>query len=329
MADRSIPNLRDTAVLHSILGAIGQTPLVNLSRLTGDVPGRILAKLEYLSPGHSKKDRIALAILEAAASRGELVAGQTVVEMTSGNTGTGVAIVCAVKGYPFVAVMSAGNSSERVRMMRAFGAEVVLVDQAAGGATGLVRGEDLNLVEAAARRLAKERHGFLVDQFVRNENAIAHQEGTAIEILEQTGGELHAFCDFVGTGGSFAGCAAALKQHNPAIGCYVIEPAGAELLAGKPAPYADHPIQGGGYSRELPLIDRALIDGFLAVGGDEAKDWARRLAREEGIFGGFSAGANVAAARQLLEGELTGKTIVTMICDSGLKYLSTDLWADP
>ena len=313
-------------VLPSVLGAIGATPLVDLRRLTADLEGHIYAKLEYMSPGHSKKDRIALAIIEAAENRGELAPGQTVVEMTSGNTGTGVAIVCAVKGYRFVAVMSEGNSSERVRMMQALGAEVVLVDQAAGGHCGLVRGDDLSLVEDAARKIAQSRDAFLVDQFVRCENALAHERGTAQEILQQTGGSFDAFCDFAGTGGSFAGCTKAFKEVAESIRCYLVEPAGAEVLAGGVPPYAEHPIQGGGYSRELPLIDKTLVDGFLSVTGADARHWAHRLASEEGIFGGFSSGANVAAAVHLLAGEVAGGSIVTMICDSGLKYLSTDLW---
>ena len=323
--------MKDTTAQHvlpSVLGAIGHTPLVELSRLVGPPRGRILAKLEYLSPGHSKKDRIALAIIEAAEQRGELSAGQTVVEMTSGNTGIGVAIVCAVKKYPFVAVMSEGNSTERVRMMRALGAEVVLVAQAGGGEVGRVRGEDLNRVEAAARRIADERGAFLVDQFVRTENTAAHAEGTAMEIIVQADGQIDGFCDFSGTGGSFAGCALTFKKLDPGIRCYLVEPEGAAVLSGEKVRCGDHPIQGGGYARELPLVSKANVDGFLKVGGEEAKYWARRLAQVEGIFGGYSAGANIAAAMTLLEGEMAGKTIVVMICDSGLKYLSTDLWAE-
>jgi cysteine synthase A len=181
-------------------------------------------------------------------------------------------------------------------------------------------------VEDAARKVAASRDAFLVDQFIRRENALAHEQGTAQEILQQTGGAFDAFCDFAGTGGSFTGCAKAFKKAADPIRCYLIEPAGAEVLAGKVAPYAEHPIQGGGYSRELPLIDKKFVDGFLSVTGADARHWARRLASEEGIFGGFSSGANVAAAAQLLAGEMAGGSIVTMICDSGLKYLSTDLW---
>src|SRR5512146_1378237 len=156
---------RQDSLLDSVLGAIGNTPLVELARITRGLEGRILAKLEYLNPGFSKKDRIALQMIEAAEANGELKPGQTVVELTSGNTGTGLSIVCAVKGYPFVAVMSKGNSTERARMMRALGAEVVLVDQLPGSTTGQVSGGDLALVEQAAQAIVQDRGAFRADQF--------------------------------------------------------------------------------------------------------------------------------------------------------------------
>lgn len=313
--------------LPSVLGAIGHTPLVELARLTRGVPGRILAKLEYLNPGFSKKDRIALQMIEEAEADGRLRPGQTVVELTSGNTGTGLAIVCAVKGYPFVAVMSEGNSRERARMMAALGAEVVLVPQLPGSQRGQVSGGDLALVEEAAQRLTVERNAFRADQFHLAGNARAHQLHTGPEIIAQADGQIDAFCDFTGTGGSFAGCAAAFKAHNPAIQCYLVEPVGAAVLAGQPLTHPGHRIQGGGYAMApLPLIDPAHIDGYLQVTDDEAITLTRRLAKEEGIFAGFSSGANVAAALRLLETTLPGRTIAVLLCDSGLKYLSTDLW---
>ena len=313
-------------VCNSVLDVIGRTPLIDLCRIMEGRDGKILAKLEYLSPGHSKKDRIALAIIEAAEKKGELQPGQTVVEMTSGNTGTGLAIVCGIKKYPFIAVMSEGNSPERVKMMRALGADVEIVPQRSGGMSGCVRGEDLKIVETVARNVAKQRCGFLVDQFARQENADAHAEGTAREIMEQTSGQFDGFCDFLGTGGTFAGCARVFKAQSPTIRTYAIEPFGAAAVAGETIRCTEHPIQGGGYARELPLVDKQIVDSYETVTGAEAVTWARRLACEEGIFGGFSAGANVAVAARLLEGELKGGTIVTMICDSGLKYVSTELW---
>jgi cysteine synthase A len=314
-------------VLTSAIEAIGETPLVELARLGRGLDGRILAKLEFLNPGFSKKDRIARQIIEDAESDGRLRPGQTVVELTSGNTGTGLSIVCGIKGYPFVAVMSRGNSAERARMMRALGAEVVLVDQAPGSVSGQVSGDDLALVETETQRIVKARGAFRADQFRLSGNRRAHYLHTGPEILRQTAGRFDAFCDFVGTGGSFAGCAAAFKEHHPAIGCFVVEPEGAAALKGEPVTNPAHRIQGGGYSMAaLSLVDPAQVDGYVTVPDVDAVTWARRLAKEEGIFAGFSSGANVAAAVALLRGRYGGKTVVVMMCDSGLKYLSTDLW---
>jgi cysteine synthase A len=313
--------------LSSVIEAIGGTPLVELSRLTKGLDGRILAKLDYLNPGLSKKDRIARQIIEDAEAEGALKPGQTVVELTSGNTGTGLAIVCGLKGHPFVAVMSKGNSPERARMMSALGAEVILVDQWPGSMQGEVSGGDLELVEKEAQRIALERIAFRADQFRLAGNFRAHYLHTGPEFIQQSGGVIDGFCDFAGTGGSFAGCAAAFKEHNPSIRCFVVEPAGAAVLAGEPATCPSHRIQGGGYARpSLPLLRPEHIDGYLKVTDTEATSGARRLAREEGIFAGFSSGANVAAALQLLRTSMKSKTIAVILCDSGLKYLSTDLW---
>jgi len=320
-------NPRTDTLLGSVLGAIGNTPLVELSRITRGLEGRILAKLEYLNPGLSKKDRIALQMIKEAEADGKLKPGQTVVELTSGNTGTGLSIVCAVKGYPFVAVMSKGNSTERTRMMKAFGAEVILIDQLPGSMSGQVSGGDLALVEEAAQRITKERNAFRADQFRLPSSSRGHYLHTAPEILRQSNGEIDIFCEYVGTGSTFGGCAAAFKDHDPKILCYVVEPAGAPILAGKAVTNPNHRIQGGGYSMtELSLLNKSHIDGYLQVTDEEATDIARRLAREEGIFAGFSSGANVAAAMQLLKNEHRGKTIAVLLPDSGLKYLSTDLW---
>ena len=321
-------NPREAAWLDSVLGAIGNTPLVELSRITRGVNGRILAKLEYLNPGFSKKDRIALQMIEEAEAAGTLKPGQTVVELTSGNTGTGLSIVCGVKGYPFVAVMSKGNSIERARMMKALGAEVVLVDQLPDSTPGQVSGGDLELVERETQRLVRERKAFRADQFSLASSARAHYLHTGPEIIRQSAGSVDAFCDFAGTGGSFAGCAAALKEHDPSIRCFVVEPAGAAILAGQPVTNPNHRIQGGGYSMAtLPLLRREHVDGYLQVTDEAAVAMARRLAKEEGVFAGFSSGANVAAAVQLLQTSCSGQTIAVLLCDSGLKYLSTDLWS--
>jgi cysteine synthase A len=318
---------RDDAILPSVIEAIGETPVVELARLTRGLQGRVLAKLDYLNPGFSKKDRIARQIIEDAEADGSLGPGQTVVELTSGNTGTGLAIVCGVRGYRFVAVMSRGNSTERARMMEALGAEVVLVDQAAGSIPGQVSGDDLALVARETERITRERGAFRADQFRLSASVRAHYLHTGPELIRQSGGAIDAFCDFVGSGGTFAGCASALREFNPEIKCFIVEPAGAAVLSGRAVTNPHHRVQGGGYAmEELPLLEGVRVDGYLQVSDEEAIDCARRLAREEGIFAGFSTGANAAAALQLLETDLRGRTVAILCCDSGLKYLSTDLW---
>ena len=318
--------MRDTTTYASVIEAIGQTPLVELKRMTEGVAGTILAKLEYLNPGFSKKDRIAKQIIQDAEDNGDLEPGQSVVELTSGNTGTGLAIVCGIKGYPFVAVMSRGNSAERARMMTALGAEVVLVDQLPGSEPGQVSGGDLAQVEKRAREIANERQAFRADQFLLAGNFRAHYLHTGPEILSQAPISIDAYCDFVGSGGTVSGCAAALKESDPAIKCYVVEPQGAAALAGKTVENPKHRIQGGGYARpELPLLNHELIDGYILVTDDECRDAARKLAAREGIFAGYSSGANIAGALRILRDE-QALTVTTIINDSGLKYLSTDLW---
>ena len=314
-------------ILPSVIQAIGGTPLVALDRLTAalGLEGRILAKLDNLLPGHSKKDRAARAIIEAARASGALAPGQTVVELTSGNMGTGLAIVCAVLGHPFVAVMSAGNSPERAGMMRALGARVVLVPQAPGGVAGQVSGADLARVAAEAERLTSELKAFRADQFANPGNPLAHELGTAAELWDQSGGTITAFCDFVGSGGTLGGVARALTPRG--VRCWALEPAGAPVLAGGAATAPDHPIQGGGYAMaDLAHLAGVGLAGHLRVTGAEARAMARALARTEGIFGGYSAGANLAGAVALLRGPERGGTVAMIVCDSGLKYLSTDLW---
>lgn len=314
-------------ILPSTVEAIGSTPLVRLDRITSGFEGTILAKLEYLNPGFSKKDRIARQIIEDAEEQGLLKKGQTVVELTSGNTGTGLAIVCGIKGYKFVAVMSRGNSMERARMMSALGAEVILVDQCPSSVPGQVSGGDLEQVRRKTIEIVNERNAFWADQFSLESNFRAHYLHTAPEILAQSGGRIDAFCDFVGSGGTFAGCSKAFKEYNQSIKCFVIEPVTASVLYGSEITNANHRIQGGGYSMpELKFLDKGLIDGYMQVSDDESIAICRLLASKEGIFAGFSSGANVACALKLLQGDLKGKTIVVTLNDSGLKYLSTDLW---
>ena len=314
---------------NSLLDVIGGTPSVWLDRMVQarGLEGRILAKLDYLNPGFSKKDRAAKGIIEAAEGSGDLRSGQTVVELTSGNMGTGLAIVCGLKGYPFVAVMSRGNSVERARMMAALGAEVVLVDQLPGSVPGQVSGGDLEEVDKVAQRIVLERGAFRADQFNHPGNPTAHFETTAPELWADSEQTLTAFVDFAGSSGTYAGTIRGLKGLNPDVRGYVVEPEGAAALAGDAVCQPEHPIQGGGYAMaDLSFMEGVSVDGYLTVSGEDARETTRALAKEEGIFAGFSAGANVAAALALLEGAERGGTIGVIICDSGLKYLSTDLF---
>lgn len=313
----------------SIIDAIGHTPLVELRRIVQaeGVVGRILAKCEHLNPGFSKKDRIALEMLREARRTGDLSPGQTVVELTSGNTGTGLAIACRALGHPFVAVISKGNTIERARMMQALGAQVIRVDQAPYSPPNQVSGEDLARVEQRTKQIVQERQAFRADQFQLAGNVLAHERYTGPEIWEQAQGRVDVFVDFAGTGGSFTGVMRYLRQQNPNVRGYLIEPATAPALAGRAITRQSHKIQGGGYSMtELPLLDRDLVHGFLTVTDDQAIRCSRMLAREEGLFGGFSAGANLAGALQVLKTGEKGRTVAILICDSGLKYLSTDLY---
>lgn len=313
-------------IASSILDTIGRTPLVALDRIAAGLNGRVLAKIEFANPGASVKDRIALRMIEDAERKGLLKPGGTVVELTSGNTGTGLGIVCAVKGYRMIAVMSEGNSVERRQMLKAVGAEVVLVPQAPGSRPGQVSREDLALVDQKAVELTKRLKAFRPDQFNNPSNAAAHEMTTGEEIWEQTAGRVDVFVAAVGTGGTFIGVAAALKRHNSRITCYAVEPATAPFMAGKRIKSTSHKIQGAGYALIPPLWQPELCDGFLTATDDEAIRTARRLGKLEGICAGFSSGANVACALKLARKATQGTVIVTTLNDSGLKYLSTDLF---
>ncbi len=330
LTDRhAIEHERLPPLAHSIADVIGNTPMLELHRLGSElgVEGRLLCKLDYLNPGFSKKDRIAREMIAEANERGDLTPGQTVVELTSGNTGTGLALVCRALGHPVVLVMSRGNSVERARMMRALGAEVVLVDQAPGSPPGQVSGEDLALVEAKTQAIVEERGAFRADQFHLQANALAHERTTGPEMWRQSGGHIDVFVDFVGSGGTFAGVSRYLRRVNPAVRTYVVEPASVAVLAGCEVSDANHPIQGGGYGKiDLALIDRELITDFIQVTGEEATEATRLLAQREGVFAGYSSGANLAAAVKVMRAGDARVSAAFLACDSGLKYLSTSLY---
>jgi len=313
--------------ITSITKAIGNTPLLRLDKIAKslELDGSIFAKLEHMSPSFSKKDRIALGMIEEAERKGLLKPGQPVLEVTSGNTGTGAALVCAAKGYRFICVMSRGNSIERVKMISAFGGEVVLVDQAPGAIKGKVSGADLELVEVEAEKLIRETGAFFLNQFNSPDNALS-QEAAANEVWEQSEGCIQVFADFLGTGGTFEGYARALKRHNQDIRCYAVEPHGLAYYKDEIIEGASHGIQGGGYAKELANVDPKLIDGCITVTHEEAVDMTRKLAEVEGVFAGYSSGANLMAAIKLLREQERGKNICIVINDCGLKYMSTDLY---
>jgi cysteine synthase len=314
-------NERRGEIISSVLDLIGRTPLVELSRVHRG-PGRVLAKAELLNPGGSMKDRAALQIVRDAEADGRLKSGQTVVEMTSGNMGAGLAVVCGATDHPFVAVMSLGNSPARRAQMEAFGAEVVLVDQV-DGAPGRVTGNDIAAAVERAKLLARERHGFYVDQFNNPSGVRAHERTSGAEILQQTAGRIDAFVCVVGTGASLVGVSKCLRGKSAGVKVYAVEPAASRPLAGLAAQSPQHVLQGTGYGTVPPACRDFVADGYLAVTDDEAIAWQRDLGRLEGLFVGFSSAANVCAASRLAASKVLGEnaTIVTLLCDTGLKYI--------
>ncbi|UCF89864.1 MAG: cysteine synthase family protein, partial [Desulfobacterales bacterium] len=269
----------------------------------------------------SVKDRAALQIIQDAYAAGQLVSGRPVVEMTSGNMGAGLAVVCNIMGNPFTAVMSAGNSPARAKMLESLGARVVLVPQV-DGTPGQVTGPDIQAATAEAIRLAAETQAYYVDQFNNESSVRAHFNGTGPEVWRDLNGRLDAFVAAVGSGGTFIGSSKYLKQQEPKIVCAAVEPAGAEILAAKPVLSPKHNMQGIGYGIRVPQWNPNLVDEFLAVSSAEAAHYRQRLADREGLYVGYSAAANVCASIKLIQTGRLGKspTVVTVLCDSGLKY---------
>ena len=312
-------------VKASILSAIGNTPMVKLNR-TGCKNVEIYVKLEYYNPSFSIKDRIAIGMIEDAERKGIIKQGDYVIAKTSGNTGTGLAIACAVKGYRFMAVMSAGNTVEKAQMLKALGAEVVIVPQQPDEEPNTVSRKDNEAVEKKTEELTEKLHAYRPNQYINPVNYLVHEYTTGNEIISQTDGNIDAFVAYVGTGGTFVGISSALKKFRSDIKCYPVEPESAQFLAGKPVITTRHKIQGGGHAIKPPYWDESLVDGYLSVSDEEAIFAARHMAATEGIFTGYSGGANVAAAMKLDETMNRGSIIVTVLPDSGLKYLSSDLY---
>jgi cysteine synthase A len=301
-------------VAESVLELVGRTPLVRLNRVVPPGAATVLAKLESLNPAGSVKDRIAVAMVERAEREGELRPGATIVEPTSGNTGIGLAMVAAARGYRLILTMPDDMSLERRQLLARFGAELHLTP-AIEGMTGAV---------FAARELLREHPDyFMPQQFENPANPEVHRRTTAREILEQTAGRLDAFVAGVGTGGTITGVGGVLKEELPAVLTVAVEPARSPVLqGGRPRPHA---IQGIGASFVPSVLDRSVIDRIVGIDDREAGEMAVRLAREEGLLVGISSGANVVDATRVAIELGPGQTVVTVLCDTGERYLSVEL----
>jgi cysteine synthase len=303
--------------LDSTLDLITKTPLLHLDKI-GNVYGKIYAKLEFLQPGGSMKDRVALQIIKDAYSTNKLKKGQLVVEMTSGNMGAGLAVVCKQFGNPFIAVMSKGNSPERRKILKALGCEVVLTEQV-DGQPGMVTGKDIEFAANTAKAIARERDGFYVDQFNNPSGIFAHFSTTGPEIWDDLN-EVEVFIVSVGSGGTFVGTSRYLKSKNRNIRCIAVEPENASILKTGKVNNPRHVIQGTGYSLIPPLWDPGLADDIITVTDEEVVDMTRILSSEQGLYVGYSSGANVKAALKYLELTKTHKVVATILCDYGYKY---------
>jgi len=303
----------------NVLDAIGNTSLVQLSKVVPSGCGNILAKLEWENPTGSFKDRMALAVITRAEQDGRLKPGDTVVEYTGGSTGTSLAFVCAAKHYPIKIVSSDAFSLEKRDHMIALGAELILVPSEGGMTTKKLI---LDMIEAT-KALGREPHTFWVDQ-LNNKDSIAGYYGLGEELSRQMEGQIDAFVHCVGTAASSRGVATVLKRYNPDIKIVVVEPAESAVLQGGTA--GPHKIEGVGIGYTPPLWEPEVVDEIVSVKTSDAKEMARRLSKEEALFAGTSSGANVIAAIQVAEKLGPDAKIVTLMGDSGLKYLSTDVY---
>jgi cysteine synthase A len=291
---------------------VGETPLVALSRLGADLPGEVCVKLEYLNPGGSVKDRIGVAMIDAAEHDGLIEPGKSViVEPTSGNTGIALAMVCAARGYELILTLPEGMSRERSKLLRAYGAEV-RETPSLGGMTEAVE---------LAEEIREQRKGFMPQQFANPANPEVHRHTTAEEIWRDTDGEVGAFVAGVGTGGTITGVGQVLRERSPETLIVAVEPASSPVLSGgRPGP---HKIQGIGAGFVPSVLDRSVIDEIVSVSDEDALETARLTAQREGVLAGISAGANVKAALEVAaRPEMDGKRVVTVVCDSGERYVS-------
>jgi cysteine synthase A len=305
-------------IAEDITRAVGNTPLVRLNRVAAGAKAEVLAKLESCNPCSSVKDRIGVAMIDAAEKAGLLVRGATIIEPTSGNTGIALAFVCAARGYRLIITMPETMSIERRKLLTIFGAEIVLTPGPLGMRGAIQKAEELAQNTAGA---------FMPQQFKNPANPEIHRRTTAEEIWRDTDGAVDILVAGVGTGGTLTGIGEVLKKRKPGFRAIAVEPAASPVLSGgKPGPHA---IQGIGAGFVPEILDTSLIDEIITVSKEDAFAMARRLAREEGILAGISAGANVwAAVRVARRPESEGKVVVTIICDTGERYLSTPLFED-
>lgn len=306
-------------MLTSITQYINHTPLIELRNIYKG-KGHLYAKMEHIQPGGSVKDRVALQMINDAYAGGRLKKGQPVMEMTSGNMGAGLAVVCAAYGNPFTAFMSVGNSPARVKILKALGAEVVLVPQVSGE-PGKVTGDDIAKAEEVARKTAEAEDGFYADQFNNPSSVRAHYLTTGPEITGELGGRLNAFIAIVGSGGTFIGASKYLKGISKDIKCIPVEPEKAAVIKTGRVIDPKHIIQGTGYGYIPPQWDHSLVDEVITVTDDEVAETKERLGMAEGLFVGFSSGANVAAAMKYLKRlDDENMCVATILCDTGFKY---------
>ncbi|GLX71445.1 cysteine synthase A [Paenibacillus glycanilyticus] len=305
-------------IVNSVTELIGDTPLVRLNRLVPEDSAEIYVKLEYQNPGASVKDRIAISMIEVAEQEGRLKPGDTIVEPTSGNTGIGLAMVAAAKGYKAILVMPETMSIERRNLLRAYGAELVLTP-GSEGMNGAVR---------KAEELAKENPSYFIPQQFKNQaNVKVHRETTGPEIVEAINsldGKLDAFVAGIGTGGTISGTGEVLKKNFEGIKIYAVEPAASPILSGgNPGP---HKIQGIGANFVPDILNREIYDGVITVENEEAFEYARRAAKEEGILCGISSGAAIYAALKVAKELGKGKRVIAVVPSNGERYLSTPLF---